>query len=158
MALLGVLAVPLPRDVGTVTATVKLQQVGNLANVEVTLNPPDAAKGATAFAVSAWQGGSETVQSDLRDVGKGRYVATKLMPVTGKWKTMVSLQRGNEVMAVPIYLPARPPDRRPRGARGARAHPSLRPQHHHPAARDPRGPATAAIFAYSGLGILVASG
>jgi hypothetical protein len=156
MALLGVLAVPLPRDVGPVTATVKLQQVGSLAQVEVTLDPPDAAKGATAFAVSSWQGGSETVQSDLRDVGKGRYVASKLVPVTGKWKTMVSLQRGNEVMAVPVYLPADPqigapavpavPERTERFVRNTTI--LLRETH--------RGPATAAIFAYSGLGLLVA--
>jgi hypothetical protein len=156
MALLGVLAVPLPRDVGPVTATVKLQQIGSMANVEVTLDPPDAARGATAFAVSAWQGGSETVQSDLRDVGKGRYVATRLVPVTGKWKTMVSLQRGNEVMAVPVYLPADPEIGAPevpavaeRTERFVRNTTIL--------LRETRpGPPTAAIFAYSGLGLLVA--
>ena len=30
------------------------------------------------------------------------------MPVTGDWKTVVSLQRGSEVMAAPVYLPADP--------------------------------------------------
>jgi hypothetical protein len=108
VALLGTVAFPLPRDVGPVTATVRLQQVGSLANVEVTLDPPDAARRATAFAVSAWQGGSETVGADLKQVSLGKYVSSRPVPVTGKWKTMVSLQRGNEVMAVPIYLPADP--------------------------------------------------
>ncbi len=156
VALLGVLAFPLPRDVGPVAATVKLQQVGNLASVEVTLDPPDAAQRATAFAVSSWQGGSETVQADLTPVGKGRYVASRPVPVTGKWKTMVSLQRGNEVMAVPVYLPADPqigapavpavPVRTEQFVRNTTV--LLRESH--------RGPADAAIAAYSGLAILVA--
>ncbi|HEX3622510.1 MAG TPA: hypothetical protein VHT97_09355 [Acidimicrobiales bacterium] len=156
VALLGVLAFPLPRDVGPVSATVKLQQVGSLASVEVTLDPPDAANRASAFAVSSWQGGSETVQADLKPVGNGRYVAAKPMPVTGKWKTMVSLQRGNEVMAVPVYLPADPaigapevpavPVRTERFVRNtAILLREVRP-----------GPANAAVAAYSGLAILSA--
>jgi hypothetical protein len=108
VALLGTLAFPLPRDVGPVTATVRLQQVGSMANVDVTLDPPDAARTATAFAVAAWQGGSETVKADLKQVSVGRYVSARPVPVTGTWKTMVSLQRGSEVMAVPIDLPADP--------------------------------------------------
>ena len=155
VVLIGVLAFPLPRDVGPVTATVKLQQVGNLASVEVTLDPPDAAKGASAFAVSAWQGGSETVQADLRDVGKGRYVASRPVPVTGRWKTVVSLQRGNEVMAVPVYLPADPqigapavpvvPVRTERFVRNTTV-----------LLREVRpGPAGAAMAAWSGLTLLV---
>ncbi|MDQ4091821.1 MAG: hypothetical protein M3163_16220, partial [Actinomycetota bacterium] len=108
VALIGCLAFPLPREVGPVTATIRLEQVGSMAVVDVTLDPPDAARTASAFAVSAWQGGSETVQADLNQVSIGRYVSSRPVPVTGTWKTMVSLQRGNEVMAVPIYLPADP--------------------------------------------------
>ncbi|MGI8983624.1 MAG: hypothetical protein ACR2HM_03685 [Acidimicrobiales bacterium] len=108
VALLGVLAFPLPRDVGPVTATIRLERVGSMATVDVTLDPPDAARYATAFAVSSWQGGSETVGADLNQVSVGRYVSSRPMPVTGSWKTMVSLQRGSEVMAVPVYLPADP--------------------------------------------------
>jgi hypothetical protein len=156
VVLLGVLAFPLPRDVGPVTATVKLQQVGNLASVEVTLDPPDAARRATAFAVSSWQGGSETVQADLTPVGKGRYVASRPVPVTGKWKTMVSLQRSNEVMAVPVYLPADPQI----GAPEVPAQPVRTERFVRNTAillREVRpGPANAAVAAYSGLAILVA--
>ena len=108
VALIGTLAFPLPRDVGPVTATIRLVQIGSMANVDVTLDPPDAARTASAFAVSAWQGGSETVQADLKQVAMGRYVSSRPVPVTGSWKTMVSLQRGDEVMAVPVYLPADP--------------------------------------------------
>jgi hypothetical protein len=156
VALLGVLAFPLPRDVGPVTATVKLQQVGSLASVEVTLNPPDAARRASAFAVSSWQGGSETVQADMKQVGPGRYVSSRPVPVTGKWKTMVGLQRGNEVMAVPVYLPADPEIGAPEiPAVPVRTAPFVRNtalllREVHP------GPADAAIAAYSGLAILVA--
>lgn len=155
VALLGVLAFPLPRDVGPVTATVKLQQVGSLASVDVTLDPPDAAQRATAFAVSSWQGGTQVVQASLKAVGPGHYVASQPVPVTGKWKTTVSLQRGSEVMAVPIYLPADPgigapevpalPVRTQAFVRNT----ALLLREVHP------GPAGAAIAAWSGLGLLM---
>lgn len=155
VALLGVLAFPLPRDVGPVTATVRLQKIGSLANVEVTLDPPDAARRATAFGVTAWQGGDETVSADLKQVAVGRYVSSRPVPVTGKWKTMVSLQRGDEVMAVPIYLPADPEIGAPevpavaeRTERFVRNTTIL--------LREVRGgPAGAAIAAYSGLAVVV---
>jgi hypothetical protein len=156
VALLGTLAFPLPRDVGPVTATVRLERIGSMANVEVTLDPPDAARTATAFAVSAWQGGSETVQADLDQVAMGRYVSSRPVPITGSWKTMVSLQRGDEVMAVPVYLPADPeigapevpavPERTERFVRNTTI-----------LLREVRGgPAGAAIAAYSGLAVVVA--
>jgi hypothetical protein len=156
VALLGTLAFPLPRDVGPVTATVRLQQVGSLANVEVALDPPDAARRATAFAVTSWQGGDETVSANLKQVSVGHYVASRPVPVTGKWKTMVSLQRGDEVMAVPIYLPADPEIGAPevpavaeRTERFVRNTTIL--------LREVRGgPAGAAVAAYSGLAVVVA--
>lgn len=156
VALLGTLAFPLPRDVGPVTATIRLEQVGSMAIVDVTLDPPDAARNATAFAVSSWQGGSETVSADLNQVSMGRYVSARPMPVTGSWKTMVSLQRGSEVMAVPVYLPADPEI-------GAPEVPAL-PERTEPFVRNTTillrevkgGPAGAAIAAYSGLAVVVA--
>jgi hypothetical protein len=156
VALLGTLAFPLPRDVGPVTATVRLEQVGSMANVEVVLDPPDAARRATAFAVTSWQGGSETVGADLRQVELGRYVSSRPMPITGSWKTMVSLQRGDEVMAVPIYLPADPEIGAPevpavpvRTERFVRNTTIL--------LREVKGgPPGAAVAAYSGLAVVVA--
>ena len=155
--LLAVLAYPLPRDVGPVSATVRLQQVGGMANVEVVLDPPDAARRATAFAVSASQGGGELVRADLRQVGPGRYVASRPVPVTGRWKTRIGLQRGNEVMAVPVYLPADPeigapavpavPERTERFARITTVlMREVRP-----------GPPGAALAAYAGLALLVST-
>jgi hypothetical protein len=156
VALLGTLAFPLPRDVGPVTATVRLEQVGSMANVEVVLDPPDAARRATAFAVTSWQGGSETVGADLRQVELGRYVSSRPMPITGSWTTMVSLQRGDEVMAVPIYLPADPEIGAPevpavpvRTERFVRNTTIL--------LREVKGgPPGAAVAAYSGLAVVVA--
>ena len=156
VALLGTLAFPLPRDVGPVTATVRLVQIGSLADVDVTLDPPDAARTATAFAVSSWQGGSETVQADLKQVAMGRYVSSRPVPVSGSWKTMVSLQRSDEVMAVPVYLPADPEIGAPevpavpvRSERFVRNTTILLRE-----VKD--GPAGAAVAAYAGLSIVVA--
>lgn len=156
VVLLGVVAFPLPRNVGTVSATVRLEQLGSMANVEVVLDPPDAARNANAFAVSSWQGGSEIVQADLEPAGPGRYLSSRPVPVTGSWKTMVSLQRGDEVMAVPVYLPADPEI-------GAPAVPAL-PERTERFVRNTTillrevrpGPAGAAVAAYSGLAVLAA--
>jgi len=155
VALLGTLAFPLPRDVGPVTATIRLEQIGSMANVDVTLEPADAARTATAFALSSWQGGA-TVSADLKQVSVGRYVSSRPVPVTGTWKTMVSLQRGDEVMAAPVYLPADPeigapevpalPERTERFVRNTTI-----------LLREVRGgPPGAAVAAYSGLAVVAA--
>ena len=44
----------------------------------------------------------------LQEVAPGRYVSSQPVPVTGRWKTMVALNRGDEVMAAPVYMPADP--------------------------------------------------
>ncbi|MEA2826153.1 MAG: hypothetical protein QOG43_592 [Actinomycetota bacterium] len=108
LALVAVLAYPLPRNVGSVDAVVRTEVVaGDRAFVEVDLDPPGAASGATAFAVTSWQGGGR-VTAFFDELGPGRYRSEKPVPVTGTWKTVVSLQRGSEVMAAPVYLPADP--------------------------------------------------
>ena len=107
LALVGVLAVPLPRHVGDVQAVIGLDRTDGAANVTVQLEPPGAADHATLFGVIAWQGGGR-VLAELKEVGPGRYVSSKPVPVSGEWKSMVGLQRGDEVMAAPIYLPADP--------------------------------------------------
>ncbi|HEX2300041.1 MAG TPA: hypothetical protein VHH34_16275, partial [Pseudonocardiaceae bacterium] len=55
--------------------------------------------------LTAWQGGELHVDH-LVPLGDGTYRTTKLMPLTGDWKTMVRLQDGRALGAVPIYLPA----------------------------------------------------
>ncbi len=108
VALVVALAVPLPRQDGDIDGVVTLRPGGTgEAVVEVRVEPIDAVDGANAFAVTAWQGGGR-VHAGLRELGPGRFESTEPVPVTGSWKTVVSLQRGNEVMAAPVYLPADP--------------------------------------------------
>ena len=105
LALAVVLAIPLPRTTGAVQAVIGLDRLDGEALVTVQLEPPTAAESAELFGVVSWQGGGR-VQAALRAVGPGRYVTSTPVPVTGEWKTMIGLQRGKEVMAAPIYLPA----------------------------------------------------
>ncbi|HVE46256.1 MAG TPA: hypothetical protein VNA57_05875 [Acidimicrobiales bacterium] len=109
VGLVAAMAYPLPRNVGPVDAVISLQRTGtgDEALATVTLDPPDAAESATLFGIVSWQGGGR-VSAELREVGPGRYVASRPVPVTGSWKSMVGLQRGSQVMAAPIYLPADP--------------------------------------------------
>jgi len=100
------LAVPLPRNVGRVDVTIRAQPGGPTTDVQVDLRPADAAEG-HSLALVAWQGGGR-VLSGLREIGPGRYASARPIPVSGRWKSMVSLQRGDEVMAAPVYLPADP--------------------------------------------------
>ncbi len=113
VVIIGALAVPLPRKVGRVDGVVALERQGGAtpsspegeALVDVTLRPADAAQGAIVFTVTSWQGGG-TVHAALHKVGSGHYRTTTPVPVSGSWKSMVTLERGDQVMAAPIYLPA----------------------------------------------------
>ncbi|HUQ62749.1 MAG TPA: hypothetical protein VM121_03220 [Acidimicrobiales bacterium] len=155
VVLLLALAYPLPRNVGSVDATIRLQPVGDRATVEVTLDPPDAAKDAIAFVVTSWQGGG-TVPAALDEVSPGVYRSSRPVPVSGSWKTVVSLARGDQLMAAPVYLPADPeigapeipalPERTTPFVRNTTL--LLREQHD--------GPAWPALAAYAGLATLVA--
>lgn len=57
--------------------------------------------------VTAWQG-RELQVDHLQPLGDGVYRTTKLMPLTGNWKTLIRLHDGRTLTAVPIYLPADP--------------------------------------------------
>jgi hypothetical protein len=141
--------------VGDVNATIALERQGDQALVDVRLRPADAADDAIAFAVTAWQGGG-TRHADLHRVGPGHYRTDEAVPVTGSWKSMVSLLRGDQVMAAPVYLPADAEI----GAPEIPAVPvrdvafvrntTLLLREQHP------GPAWPAVLAYTGLAVLVA--
>ena len=155
LVLAGTVLALLPRNVGHVEATIYLTPVGQQATVAVELAPADAARHATAFGVVSWQGGGR-VSAKLNEVGPGRYVSSRPLPVTGDWKTMVGLQRGSEVMAVPVYLPADPEINAPAIAALPQRHAAfvrntallLREQH--------AGPTWPAVAGYSGLAIMAA--
>ncbi|MFN2606330.1 MAG: hypothetical protein ABR511_00335 [Acidimicrobiales bacterium] len=158
LVLVGAIFWPLPRRVGHVAGTVAVERQagGATALVDVTLQPPDAATGAIVFTVTSWQGGG-TVHADLHQAGPGHYRTTTPVPITGSWKSMVSLERGSQVMAAPVYLPADP-------SIGAPAIPAL-PVRDVTFVRNTTlllreihpGPAWPAVLAYSGLAVLVAA-
>ncbi|MDQ1373831.1 MAG: hypothetical protein QOJ09_1169 [Actinomycetota bacterium] len=108
IAVLVALAWPFPRGTGDVSADVAVRRVGGgNAVVTVRLDPPGAAKDARWFQASAWQGGS-LVLAEMHEIAPGTYRTEKPVPVTGRFKTLLRLHRGSEMMAVPVRLPADP--------------------------------------------------
>jgi hypothetical protein len=122
VALAGTLALvalflPLPRTGGDGTrATIVPTPAGDgHADVAVTLDPPSAARGAQWFEILSWQGrtpGRLRQLTALREVGPGRYVTERPVPVSGNWKTMLRLAKGTHLMALPVYLPPSPQAKR----------------------------------------------
>jgi len=74
------------------------------AEATIALRPPNAAKGAKWFDLTAWQGGGLVVDR-LQQIGPGRYRTTRPIPISGSWKTMVRLHKGDSLTALPVYLP-----------------------------------------------------
>src|SRR5205823_5959389 len=95
----------IPRVLGALTPI----DSGPHRTVQVTakLDPPDAAKNARWFTATAWQGGGEVVDR-MKKIGDGLYRTTKPIPVWGKWKVTLRLQRGAAVLGMPVYFPADP--------------------------------------------------
>ncbi|WBP92941.1 hypothetical protein O6072_25000 [Mycolicibacterium neoaurum] len=60
----------------------------------------------------SWQGGLDNerglVVDHLERLGPGHYRTTRPMPVWGTWKTLVRVQDGRTMAAVPVFLPADP--------------------------------------------------
>jgi hypothetical protein len=107
------LFVPLPRTGGdgTRAAIVPTPAGSGHVNVAVTLDPPNAASRNQWFEVLSWQGrtpGQLRQLTALRQVGPGRYVTERPVPVGGNWKTMLRLAKGTHLMALPVYLPPSP--------------------------------------------------
>jgi hypothetical protein len=101
------LALPIKRVRSDVTATAKLQVAGQLAFVELTLTPANAADDARWFEAMSWQGGGLAV-SQFSRVAPGVYRTEKPIPIGGKAKALVRFHRGAEMGAVPIRFPDDP--------------------------------------------------
>ncbi|MGH8972972.1 MAG: hypothetical protein ACRD0C_07175 [Acidimicrobiia bacterium] len=101
------LAVPFPRTAGNVDAEMRLERQDGRAAIELRLTPPGAAAGARWFEAFAWQGGG-VVRAGMEPAGPGRWRSRGTVPVTGRWKTVVRLHRGSDLMAFPVYAPADP--------------------------------------------------
>jgi hypothetical protein len=107
------LFVPLPRSGGdgTRAAIVPTPAGDGRVNLAVRLDPPSAARDTQWFEVLSWQGrtpGQLRQLTALREVGPGRYVTERPVPVGGNWKTMLRLAKGTHLMALPVYLPPSP--------------------------------------------------
>ncbi|MCW2831473.1 MAG: hypothetical protein JWP31_2165, partial [Aeromicrobium sp.] len=96
------------------SARFALTQVGTIdepqVTAEVTLSDGVVEGDATWVQITAWQGGGEGVITDrLRRTGDHTYESTKPVPVGGNWKTLLRVQDGRTLAAVPIFLPADAP-------------------------------------------------
>jgi hypothetical protein len=91
-----------------VSARVTLHDVssnsGRQVQAAIALQPPDAAVGVEWFDVTAWQGGGLVVDR-LRQTSPGHYRTAAPIPVSGNWKTLLRLHKGDSLTALPIYMP-----------------------------------------------------
>jgi hypothetical protein len=110
VAVFAMLAFPLvTRTPSGLSGRVTLRDVSSgpdrAAMATVTIRPRDAAEHATWFTGTAWQGGGLVVDQ-LRKVSPGVYETTKPIPVSGSWKTIIRLHKGNAILGLPVYAPA----------------------------------------------------
>jgi hypothetical protein len=116
------LAIPFPRHGLDATATITSAPAGaatptitreGLATFEqdmtvsVAVSPATAADDSDVFRVFTWQGG-RLIISPLRNAGGGRYTIDAAIPTGGSWKSIVFLEKGAVVAAVPVSFPADP--------------------------------------------------
>jgi hypothetical protein len=72
----------------------------------VRFDPPSAVADAGWLTITAWQGGGRLVVDRLRALGDGVYATTRPIPVSGDWKAMIRLDRGRDLAAIPVAMPA----------------------------------------------------
>ncbi len=105
-----------PKDA---SASIRTSQVGTDAQpqimAEVTVQPADLIDENPAWVqLTAWQGGTEgadkgIVTHSLKRTGETTWESTRPVPVGGNWKTLLRVQDGRTLAAVPIFLPEDPP-------------------------------------------------
>jgi hypothetical protein len=112
VALVAVVAYATPVTSGDpVRATVTLQDAKGPpqreVDVEVRLDPPDAADDAYWFETTAWQGkeGHSPV-APLEEVSPGVWRSTEPLPVYGDWKSTLRLHKGFAIQGLAVYFPA----------------------------------------------------
>ncbi|MBS1869125.1 MAG: hypothetical protein JSS99_05635 [Actinobacteria bacterium] len=72
----------------------------------IRFEPPSAVAHAEWLTVTAWQGRGRLVVDRLRPLGGGAYATTRPIPIGGGWKAMIRLNRGRDLAAIPLALPA----------------------------------------------------
>jgi hypothetical protein len=109
VVLLFCIAFPMPMNAGSrASASVTLRDLTPAPHrtvaATVKLSPRDTASDAEWLTITSWQGGGLVIDR-LHRVSKGIYETTKAIPVYGKWKSMLRLENGRGVRALPIYMP-----------------------------------------------------
>ena len=119
LVMVGLLAIPYPRNTIPMTATVQATATGEPRqvitrdglpgvvedyNVSLVVSPADAPQGADWFELMSWQGGTAH-QTALVPDGNGRYHGAAPVPTGGTWKTIVFLAKHDVMMATPISMP-----------------------------------------------------
>ena len=84
---------------------------GEAATTDATVRfdrPPVEGEEPAWLTITAWQGGgSQGLHvAPLREVSPTEWETTEPMPVGGTWKTMVRLQDGRDISALPVFLPS----------------------------------------------------
>jgi len=113
LAVAGVVAFLLPTSAPTsARAQIALRTLhaGPHRTVAATIRfePASAVRDPSWLTVTAWQGGGRLVVDRLRALGGGVYATTQPIPVWGRWKAMIRMNRGRELAAIPLALPADP--------------------------------------------------
>ncbi len=98
------------------TATIKLTDVPSppgqrMVSADVQINPPNLVRDHPDWVtILSWQGRMQHHRGLyidwLKRVGPGHYVSTEPVPVWGSWKTLLRVQDGRTMTAVPIWAPA----------------------------------------------------
>jgi len=98
------------------TATVKLADLPSqpgqrMVSADVQINPPTLVSDHPDWlTILSWQGrmsNDRGLEIDhLKKVGPGHYVSTQPIPVWGEWKTLLRVQDGRTMTAVPLWAPA----------------------------------------------------
>lgn len=104
-----------PKDA---SASITTTQVGTKAEPEimakVSVQPADLIDDhPTWVQLTAWQGGTDdrkgVVTHQMKRTGENTWESTQPVPVGGNWKTLLRVQDGRMLAAVPVYMPADAP-------------------------------------------------
>ncbi len=92
------------------TATVDLTPAagsgGKEVDATVRIDPPSAAEDANWLNTTSWQGGGLRVEPLVAvDADAGIYESSEPIPVSGSWKSLIRIQRGDSLVGSPVFLP-----------------------------------------------------
>ncbi|MBJ8347668.1 hypothetical protein [Antrihabitans sp. YC2-6] len=107
------LMIDVPENASATVALTDVQATdsGRMVTADVRLEPADLVGDDPEWvSILSWQGGIDEVGDGLvidhlERVGEGHYVSTEPVPVYGTWKTVLRVQSGRTLTALPIFMP-----------------------------------------------------